>query len=113
MSDYTVVYFTGINRGFSVPSILADFSIFGIDVQIRFYGAIIAFGFLLAVLFGGRMAYKWKMSLDGMTDVLIWGTILGIICARAYYVIFEWDSYVVRSGDFLQNIAKTLKNISF
>ena len=28
-----------------------------------------------------------------MTDVLMWGTILGIVFARAYYVIFEWSYY--------------------
>lgn len=93
MSDYTVVYFNALDRGFSVPSVLADFSIFGVDVQIRFYGAIIAFGFLLAVLFGGRMAYKWKMSLDKMIDVLIYGTIFAIIGARLYYVFSKWDFY--------------------
>lgn len=102
MSDYTVVYFTGINRGFSVPSILADFSIFGIDIQIRFYGAIIAFGFLLAVLFGGRMAYKWKMSLDKMVDVLIYGTLAAIVGARLYYVFSKWDYY----GNHLSDIPK-------
>ena len=94
MSDYTVVYFPNlIKRGFSVPSVLADFSIFGIDIEIKFYGAIIAFGFLLAVLFGGRMAYKWKMSLDKMVDVLIYGTIFAIIGARLYYVFSKWDYY--------------------
>lgn len=101
MSDYTVVYFPGLfDRGFSVPSILAEFSIFGIEVQIRFYGAIIAFGFLLAVLFGGRMAYKWKMSLDKMVDVLIYGTIAAVIGARLYYVFSKWDYY----GEHLSEI---------
>lgn len=102
MSDYTVVYFSGIERGFSIPSILADFSIFGIDVQIRFYGAIIAFGFLLAVLFGGRMAYKWKMSLDKMIDVLIYGTIAAIIGARLYYVFSKWDYYSANPAEIFQ-----------
>ncbi len=102
MSDYTVVYFSGIDRGFSVPSVLADFSIFGADIQIKFYGAIIAFGFLLAVLFGGRMAYKWKMSLDKMVDVLIYGTIAAIIGARLYYVFSKWDYY----GEHLSEIPK-------
>ena len=50
MSDYTVVYFAGLERGFSVPSVLADFSLFGMHIEIKMYGAIIAFGFLLAVL---------------------------------------------------------------
>jgi len=89
MSNYTRVYFEGLGIDFDLPSVA--FTIFGHDVN--WYGLIIAFGFLLAVLYGGRMAYKWKMSLDGMTDVLIWGTIFGIIGARAYYVIFEWSYY--------------------
>lgn len=93
MSDYTVVYFTGIDRGFSVPSVLADFDLFGMDIEIKCYGAIIAFGFTLAVLFGGRMAYKWKMSLDKMVDVLIYGTVSAIIGARLYYVFSKWDYY--------------------
>ncbi len=89
MSDYTHVYFDGLGIDFDLPSVA--FSLFGYDVH--WYGIVIAFGFTLAVLYGGRMAYKWKMSLDGMTDVLIWGTLFGIVGARAYYVAFEWDYY--------------------
>lgn len=102
MSDYTVVYFTGIDRGFSVPAVLADFNLFGLNIEIRFYGAIIAFGFLLAVLFGGRMAYKWKMSLDKMVDVLIYGTIFAIIGARLYYVFSKWDYYSAHLSEIPQ-----------
>ncbi len=96
MLDKTLVTFTGFgghSLSFNVSSIFAQFSIFGHEFTIRWYGAIIAFGFLLAVLFGGRMAYKWKMNLDKMVDVLIYGTIAAIIGARLYYCIFEWDSY--------------------
>lgn len=89
MTDFTHVYFDGLGIDFDIPSVA--FSIFG--YQIHWYGVIIAFGFALAVLYGGRKAYKWKMSLDGMTDVLIWGTLFGIVCARLYYVAFEWDYY--------------------
>ena len=93
MHDTVAVYFNGLDKAFNVSSILADFTIFGHEFTIRWYGAIIAFGFLLAVLFGGRMAYKWKMSIDKMLDVLIYGTIFGIIGARLYYCIFKWDMY--------------------
>ncbi len=93
MSNYTSVHFKGLEKVFDVPSVLAEFNIFGNVVSIKFYGAIIAFGFLLAVLFGGRMAYKWKMSLDKMIDVLIYGTITAIIGARLYYVFSKWDYY--------------------
>lgn len=93
MRDSVEVFFNGLSGSFNVSSILAEFNIFGMDFTIRWYGAIIAFGFLLAVLFGGRMAYKWKISLDKMLDVLIYGTIFAIIGARLYYCIFKWDLY--------------------
>ncbi len=93
MKDYTIVYFKAIERGFSVPSVFAEFSIFGLHFSIKWYGVIIAFGFLLAVLLGGRGAYKWKMSLDKMIDVLIYGTALAILSARLYYVIGNWSYY--------------------
>lgn len=101
MSDFTLVRFTAIDHEFNVPSVLVD-GLFGTDIQIKCYGAIIAFGFALAVLFGGRMAYKWKMSLDKMVDVLIYGTVSAIIGARLYYVFSKWDYY----GAHLSEIPK-------
>lgn len=97
MENITHVYFDGLGIDFDLPSIA--FSIFG--YQIHWYGIIIAFGFALAVLYGGRMAYKWKMSLDGMTDVLIFGTLFGIVCARLYYVAFEWDYYSLHPNEII------------
>lgn len=94
MADYTTVFFKGLEKGISVPSVLAQFEIpFLGEMTIKWYGAIIAFGFLLAVLFGGRQAWKWRMSIDKMLDVLIFGTVGGILGARLYYVAFEWDYY--------------------
>ena len=62
MSNFTRVYFPGLGIDFDLPSVA--FTIGSYDIH--FYGIIIAFGFMLAVLYGGRMAYKWRMSLDGM-----------------------------------------------
>ena len=44
MSDFTTVYFTWIKRGFNIPSTLVEFSLFGNEISIKFYGVIIAFG---------------------------------------------------------------------
>ena len=93
LTDGTAVKFTGIDHTFNVYSTFVEFNIGSSAFSIKFYGLIIAFGFLLAVLFGGRMAYKWKMDLNKMLDVLLYGTIGGIIGARLYYVAFEWDYY--------------------
>lgn len=100
--DSTTVYFSAFDKGFEVSSVLAEFNLFGQPITIRWYGAIIAFGFLLAVLWGGRMAYKWKMSLDKMIDVLIYGTFAAIIGARLYYVIFRWDYYSAHPEEIVQ-----------
>ena len=83
-----LVRFAGIAKEFSVSNTI-DLGF----TTVRWYGAIIAFGFLLAVLFGGRIAYKWKINLDKMIDVLLFGTIGGIVGARLYYVAFRWDIY--------------------
>ena len=100
--DSTTVYFSFLDKGIEVDSVLASFNLFGNEMTIRWYGAIIAFGFLLAVLWGGRMAYKWKMNLDKMIDILIAGTFGGIFGARMYYVIFRWEYY----ADHLDEIFK-------
>ena len=89
--DRVDVYFKGLSHVFHVQSVLAQFSVAGHSFTIHWYGAIIALGFTLAALLGGRIAYTWKMSLDKMVDVLIYGTIAGVICARLYDGIFEWD----------------------
>lgn len=104
MSDFTTVYFPGLGWSFNVPSVALEFTIPFTDnlVSIKFYGVIIAFGFALAVLFGGRMAFKWKMSIDKMLDVLIFGTFGGIFGARLYYVIFEWDYYAAHPSEIFQ-----------
>ncbi len=91
--DTAEVSFAGIDRIFNVSSVFCEFTVGGQLVSIKWYGVIIAFGFLLAALFGGRIAYKWKMDLNKMIDVLIYGSIGGIIGARLYYCIFSWDHY--------------------
>lgn len=95
--DTVMVRFAGIAKEFAVsPTLNLGFT------TVRWYGAIIAFGFLLAALFGGRIAYTWKINLDKMVDVLLFGTIGAIIGARLYYVAFRWDYY----GQHLDEIAK-------
>lgn len=102
LTDYTAVHFAGFDHVFNVYSTFVEFSLFGNPFQIKFYGMIIAFGFTLAVLFGGRMAYKWKMDLNKMLDVLLFGTIGAIVGARLYYVLFEWDYYSAHLSEIPQ-----------
>lgn len=98
MSDFTRVYFEGLGISFDLPSVAFTIG----SYSVRWYGLIIAFGFALAVMYGAYMAKKWNMSLDGMADVLIWGTIFGIIGARLYYVAFEWEYYGAHLSEIIQ-----------
>lgn len=102
LTGYTEVLFPGLGWEFDVYDTLVEIPIGDNTISIKFYGAIIAFGFTLAVLFGGRKAYVWKMSIDKMLDVLIWGTLGGIVGARAYYVIFEWDYFKNHLDEIVQ-----------
>lgn len=93
LSDFCEVHFPGLGLSFDVYENFLEIPFGGDTITIKFYGVIIAFGFILAALFGGRKAYVWKMSLDHMVDVLIYGIIGAVIGARLYYVAFQWDYY--------------------
>ncbi len=91
------VTFAGIDKIFEVSNYI-DLGF----TTVRWYGVIIAFGFTLAVLFGGRTAYVWKINLDKMIDVLLYGTVSAIIGARLYYVVFAWDNYKDNIADIFK-----------
>lgn len=101
-ADFARVTFGGIDTVFDVSSVFCEFSIGDKFFSIKWYGVIIAFGFTLAALFGGRIAYTWRINLSKMVDVLIYGTFGGIIGARAYYVIFQWDYYSQNPAEIFQ-----------
>lgn len=101
-ADFTRVTFAGIEKTFDVSSVFLEASFGDYFIQIKWYGVIIALGFTLAALFGGRIAYTWRMNLSKMVDVLIYGTFAGIVGARAYYVIFQWDYYSAHPAEIFQ-----------
>ena len=101
-ADFSRVSFGGIEKIFDVSSVFCEFMVNGQVFSIKWYGVIIAFGLVLAALFGGRIAYTWKMDLSKMVDVLIYGMFGGIVCARAYYVIFQWDYYSLHPDEIFQ-----------
>lgn len=98
-----IVTFPGLGLEFHVnPIALSITDNFGI----HWYGAIIAVGFLLAVLWCSRQRERFGIKQDDIYDLLIAAVPLCIIGARLYYVIFEFSNYYV-AGD----LKKTLGNI--
>ncbi|RXK18049.1 prolipoprotein diacylglyceryl transferase [Macrococcus sp. DPC7161] len=62
-------------------------------LSVRWYGIIIAFGILIGYLIAQKEAKKKNYQEETLIDVVIWSVIIGIICARIYYVTFEWSYY--------------------
>lgn len=65
---------------------------------VYWYGIIIATGFILAVIVCSLRAEKYGLTQDNVYDILLFATPLGIIGARAYYVIFYYSIYKTPSG---------------
>ena len=59
---------------------------------IKWYGIIIAVGFLLAFLYALASCKKMKINQDRFLDAVIVGIVLGIIGARLYYCLFFRDA---------------------
>lgn len=86
MSEATkhIVEFPRLGLSFTVNEVAFSIGSF----QVRWYGIIIAIGFLLAVLYASRSVKKMNIDMDRLIDVIIVGLIGGIVGARLYYVIF-------------------------
>lgn len=64
-------------------------------LQIRFYGLMYAIGIICALYIIRREVARKQMSLtdDDIINFVIFSVIGGILGARAYYVIFNWENY--------------------
>lgn len=87
-----VVGFPKLGLTFTVNEVA--FSIGGFDI--RWYGIIIAVGFLLAIVYASLSSKKMNIDMNRLIDAVIVGLIGAIVCARLYYVVFYpgtkyWD----------------------
>lgn len=85
---------------------LLNTTIFGIPLAVRWYGVIIVSGAMLAGWISARRAERRGYSPDHIWNLLLLGMVLGIACARIYYVIFEWKSFAGRPWLDLINTTK-------
>ena len=85
------ISFPGLGiEGLDLPRTL-PFTIFG--KEIYFYGVIIALGFVLAIFYISRRVKQFGTDMDHVIDAILFAVPLAIICARIYYVVFQWEHY--------------------
>lgn len=61
--------------------------------SIHYYGILMALGALLGVFLAMKREKKFGFPKDTVLDIAIICIPSAIVCARLYYVIFEWDIY--------------------
>ena len=85
------ISFPALGWKFAISDTLFSFSLFGNEFTVKWYGVIIALGFLLAVTYGLKRAKSFDIDSDRMIDVVLVCTVLGFVGARLYYVLFSED----------------------
>ena len=92
MLEKTIVSFPGLGIGETELNKIA-FTLFG-KLEVRWYGLIITLGILFAVAY---VIFRGKKSehviSDDIIDIALLTVILGVIGARAYYVLTTLDQY--------------------
>jgi len=62
-------------------------------ITVHWYGIILATGALVGLLLAIREGRRFGIPSDFFMDLMLIGAPTAIICARIYYVIFEWEKY--------------------
>lgn len=69
--------------------------------QITWYAILILTGALIGYAIAQKTMKKWGYSHEVLEDYILPLLLLGILGARAYYVIFQWDYYSVHPEDIV------------
>ncbi|MDE6024794.1 MAG: prolipoprotein diacylglyceryl transferase [Lachnospiraceae bacterium] len=96
------------NLGVVLKNVKDGFSVFGFEI--KFYGIVIALGFLLAYIVVSKEAKRTGQNDELYLDYVLWLIIPSIIGARLYYIIFSWKDYF-RAGKGFKNTFIDVINI--
>jgi len=62
-------------------------------IQVHWYGIIMGCAFLIGAYLARFHARRVGIDPEHILNMVVWIIPAAIVCARAYYVIFEWDQY--------------------
>jgi prolipoprotein diacylglyceryl transferase len=72
------------------------------SLEIRWYGILIAIGMAMGYYLAVREGKRRGWPEDIFADLLLWAAPISILCARLYYVIFEWEYYAGNPTDIFK-----------
>ncbi|MFT8364104.1 MAG: prolipoprotein diacylglyceryl transferase [Sporolactobacillus sp.] len=70
-------------------------------LHIYWYGIIIAGGALLGLLLAMREGKRRGLGQDTYIDLILFAAPIAVICARIYYVAFEWHYYMAHPSQII------------
>lgn len=96
----TTVSFPGLGIGeFTMNKVAFSFSLFGSQIEVRWYGILITIGIILAILYASKRSKDEGIIIDDLLDMGIFAIISGVIGARIYYVLtYGVSNFIVREG---------------
>ncbi|MFN2744409.1 MULTISPECIES: prolipoprotein diacylglyceryl transferase [Bacillus] len=71
-------------------------------IAVHWYGIIIGLGALLGLWLAVREGERRGLHKDTFVDLVLFAIPIAILCARAYYVIFEWGYYSEHPDQIIQ-----------
>ena len=71
-------------------------------LTIYWYGVIIGIGILIGLWLAIREGERQKIDKGNFIDLVLYGLPISILCARLYYVLFNWDYYMAHPSKILQ-----------
>lgn len=67
------------------------FRIFGIEIM--WYGILISIGVYVGILVAQHLAKSDNMDPEKVLDIVLYSLPIGVVGARIYYIIFQWEYY--------------------
>lgn len=71
-------------------------------IQIYWYGIIIGVGVMLGLWLAIRESQRRGLHKEVFVDLILFAVPIAIICARIYYVIFQWGYYSQHPGEIIK-----------
>ena len=68
---------------------------------VYWYGVIIGAAMLLGINLASREGKKRGLEEDAIIDMMIWAIPTGLVGARIYYLLFEWQYYIQNPADII------------